>query len=313
MARPRLQAIVRNGAVDAVDLRERTANLEAANHLRAHEIGQRVTVQQVADLETAVAQLTDLLELGHGIALPPMHLQERVVGSYGRPFVRGGFELVDVLSGLAADAGRPLATAASILDFGCGCGRLSRALRRAAPRADLHGCDIDPEAIGWLQSNLGDLGTFATVPHEPPTAYPDGAFDVVIGISVFTHLPEELQFAWLSELRRITRPDALLVLTVHGANHHGLLPADERRALEEHGFWYRSQGDGHPDGLPDFYQNAYHVADYVERVWGRWFDVVAQHPRAIEDHQDAVVLRRPPSEHSTATDAAHGTQAASGR
>jgi hypothetical protein len=84
----------------------------------------------------------------------------------------------------------------------------------------------------------------------------------------------------------------VLVLTVHGANHHELLPQAEQDALSEHGFWYRSQGDGHPDGLPDFYQNAYHVPAYVERVWGRYFDVVAQRPRVIEDYQDAVVLRR---------------------
>jgi 2-polyprenyl-3-methyl-5-hydroxy-6-metoxy-1,4-benzoquinol methylase len=311
LARPRLQAIVRNGSVDAVELRERTHHLEAANHQRVHEIGQRATNERVATLEAAVQQLTDLLELHHGIVPPPpRHLQERVVGGYVGSFVRSGVELVAVLERLLADAGRPLRNAASVLDFGCGCGRLSRALQAAAPGADLHGCDIDPEPIAWLQANLGGVATFATIPHAPPTAYADGAFDLIVGVSVFTHLPEELQFAWLAELQRITRPEGMLVLTVHGTNHHELLPPSERARLEQDGFWYRSQADGHPDGLPDFYQNAYHVPAYVERVWGRWFEVVAQVPRAVEDYQDAVVLRRAAGGGAGSASSAAGTQPA---
>jgi len=38
----------------------------------------------------------------------------------------------------------------------------------------------------------------------------------VIGYSVFTHLTEAMQRQWLEELRRITAPGGLVLVTAHG-------------------------------------------------------------------------------------------------
>jgi SAM-dependent methyltransferase len=183
----------------------------------------------------------------------------------------------------------------SILDFGCGCGRLTRYLRPAGGQR-VTGCDIDPESIGWCSANLAGAGVEYFVNAVTPPLPRDGAcFDLVIAVSVFSHLPEDLQFAWLHELARVIRPGGLLVASVHGET---LLPeetpTETRARLRETGFLY-ARGFGTP-GLPDFYQTAYHRPEYVAAHWQKGFELKFGLPRGINNQQDAYVLAR------TATD-----------
>ncbi len=104
---------------------------------------------------------------------------------------------------------------ARILDFGCGCGRVITWLQQLDSKYQYFGTDIDPEAITWCQENLANFGEYAVNPHLPPTEYADNYFDLVYSISVFTHLSEDMQFAWLKELSRITKPGGYLLLTTH--------------------------------------------------------------------------------------------------
>ena len=46
--------------------------------------------------------------------------------------------------------------------------------------------------------------------------FPDAYFDLIFNHSVFTHLDENYQDAWLAELERVTKPGGVLVLSVSG-------------------------------------------------------------------------------------------------
>jgi SAM-dependent methyltransferase len=130
---------------------------------------------------------------------------------------------------------------------------------------------------------------------EPPLDYADETFDLVFSISVFTHLDEAMQFGWLRELKRVTKPGGYLLLTVHGEHVYRTLPDDVQSDLRERGMIYiNTGGTGHfkLDGLPDFYQTAYHTRAYVEREWSRLFQLVSYVPRGINSHQDAIVLAK---------------------
>jgi len=66
-----------------------------------------------------------------------------------------------------------------------------------AERAKPHqfsGCDVDAAAIEWCQNNLRQMDFEVTEAH-PPLPYQDGAFELVFGVSVFTHLNEDFQQA----------------------------------------------------------------------------------------------------------------------
>ena len=189
---------------------------------------------------------------------------------------------------------RPLTSFPAVLDFGCGCGRVLTAMSarlRAGQR--LFGTDIDSEAIAWCHANYAELGEFAHSQKLPPTPYRDGQFDLVYGISVFTHLPESMQFDWLRELARITAPGGYLVLSVHGRSHLPRLSSAHQAEVETKGFCYVDLGT--TDGLPDYYLTTYHSERYIRERWSEVVDVLALCETAVGGWQDAVVCRRRPA------------------
>ncbi len=225
------------------------------------------------------------------LILPPDHLQIRQVGGvWGKLFYTEGRVMLDQIARLCEAAGKPFNSAERILDFGCGCGRLLWNFQHIDHRAELWGCDIDGESISWSQSKLGYIGRFSNNPHLPPTEFGNGYFDVIYSVSVFTHLPEELQFAWLCELRRILAPGGIAVISLHGGHYWSSATEDVRKEVVERGFAYRTGAK--TEGLPDFYMVAYHSEDYVRARWAWFFEIIEIRPRYIHGLHDAVVVRR---------------------
>ena len=240
--------------------------------------------------ETAAGVLA-LLDRLDGSPMPPPALRARVHGSEERRDFEVAGRLVatnvhDALRSLGMD----LTADHRVLDFGCGCGRVFRWLRELRDRCSYHGVDIDAEAIDWCRRNLAGLGEFVRNETSPPLPFPDGHFDFVYSISVFTHLPEDMEFQWLGELSRVTKRGGALLLTVHGeALFPAASPGRMRRFLDS-GYCYWV-GANTP-GLPDFYQTSFHTSEFVRRRWSEFFEVVEIIPKGIASHQDAVLCRK---------------------
>jgi SAM-dependent methyltransferase len=180
-----------------------------------------------------------------------------------------------------------------ILDWGCGSGRVVRWFEDVAPAAEFVGTDINDDAVRWCQKNLR-FGSYQRNGYRPPLPFPDGYFDLVYGISVVTHLDEDFQQAWLTELDRVTRPGGLVLLSVHAEDFAAWeLPAADQAAFRRDGFLYKRTHDASVEGLPDFYQVAFHSRPYIERVWTRFFEVVMYVKHGPLFKQQLVVLRKP--------------------
>ncbi len=81
---------------------------------------------------------------------------------------------------------------------------------------------------------------------------PDAEFNAVIGVSVFTHLPNRLQDIWLTELKRVTKPGGVLILSVHNQEFaKNRLSAAQFADLEANGTHYlvHATGKAKLDGL----------------------------------------------------------------
>jgi len=180
-----------------------------------------------------------------------------------------------------------------ILDWGCGCGRITRYFRSFAPSCEIFGADIDPENIAFCQEHFS-FAQFEVLPLMPPSVFATGMFDLVIGISIFTHLSEEVQFAWLDELRRITRPGATLLITFHGASAllYRRLPESMLRILHRRGIIEFEYGGYDAEvGDPDYYRSTFHTNGYIMKQWSRYFDIQMIVPCG-QSVQDLVVMRR---------------------
>jgi SAM-dependent methyltransferase len=121
----------------------------------------------------------------------------------------------------------------TILDFGCGCGRMAR-WWSDLPQLAIHGCDYNKELVNWCQENLPFVQARVT-DLDPPLPYSDGSFDLVYAFSVFTHLSIELANRWVAELERIVKPGGLLWFTIHGMSYRGRLPPEQMQEFDRGG------------------------------------------------------------------------------
>src|SRR2546421_591590 len=82
----------------------------------------------------------------------------------------------------------------------------------------LRGSDFDGPAVEWCRKNLA----FASFTHNelrPPLPFGERELDLVYAFSVLTHLPVDVQHAWVAELGRVLRPGGYLLLSTHGERY----------------------------------------------------------------------------------------------
>lgn len=228
--------------------------------------------------------------------LPPPERRSRVHGGTAESAFRlEGFSTFMKLEAvLRARCDKSYADFSRILDWGSGCGRMTRYFRLRGVDG-VTGVDIDADNVEWCSTAYPEH-SFAAVPLVPPTDLPAQTFTLLIGISVFTHLREPEQFAWLEELRRISAPGAILLMTVHGkatSCRSGLHPEHFARWLS-HGFFDLGSNPDLGSSIPstEYYRNTLHAESYIHAHWSRYFDVLEIVPGLIGNHQDLVVMQR---------------------
>jgi len=105
-----------------------------------------------------------------------------------------------------------------ILDWGCGPGRIIRHLPDVIGNdCEFYGTDYNIKSIEWCTVNLPGIN-FNRNDLKAKLPYKDQYMDVIFGVSIFTHLSEQLHFDWYSELYRILKPDGIMFLTTQGDN-----------------------------------------------------------------------------------------------
>jgi len=92
------------------------------------------------------------------------------------------------------------------LDFGCGIGRVTRAL--ATQFDEVYGLDISSSMIALANHYNGDLLRCHFRCHSDYRLklFADDLFDLIVGINVFRYIPAELSRAYVKEFMRIIKP-----------------------------------------------------------------------------------------------------------
>jgi SAM-dependent methyltransferase len=252
--------------------------------------GRRLAVARVDDpMDSAFTTVGE-----DGAPVPPHWLVQTVIGNPRRDrFLATGHSMArffaDLIEAHLSDVARP-----TVMDFGCGCGRVARALPNYLA-CEMFGCDITAAAVEWCQHNLP--GTYLMSKESPPLPLDDASFDALYAVSVLTHLDAGHQDAWLAEWRRLVRPGGLLLVTYTGEGFLASREPPNREQIEH--MWQESglvfpKSDHWRGVFPEYYGQAYHTHAYVREHWGRFFDVIEQRPATQTPlRHDLAVMRRP--------------------
>jgi SAM-dependent methyltransferase len=223
-----------------------------------------------------------------GLPVPPPRLIVRVAGTADVGwFLESGRIAAQSVQDSLARHGRPIETLGALLDFGCGCGRVTRHWADLG-RTAVHGADANEHAIAWCRANL-PFARFVSNGLAPPLDHVDASFDLVYALSVLTHLPEDLQHAWVRELTRLLRPGGFLLLTTHGERYRERLTPAERADFDAGRLVVRW-----PEGAGTNLCSVFHPRSYVEERLARGLDVaefVAEGAKG-NPHQDLYLLRK---------------------
>jgi len=222
------------------------------------------------------------------LPLPPAKLRVRVAGNADTAwFLEGGLLAAETLHGSLERAGTRLEDMAAILDFGCGCGRVMRWL--AGLPGALRGSDFDGPAVAWCRQNL----PFATFTHNglrPPLPLGEGGLDLVYAFSVLTHLPVDVQHAWVAELTRVLRPGGYLLLSTHGEPYLERLTSAERSSFQAGDVVVRFEQVAGTNLC-----TAFHPPGYVKTNLAAGLELVEEVPEGARGnpHQDLFLFRKP--------------------
>ena len=219
-----------------------------------------------------------------GFSLPPERLIVRAGATPGQSvideYLAGGAANAETIRALCpgklGDAGLRL------LDFGCGAGKVLRHLTAEARAGEVWGCDIDRDSIAWLQKNLCPPFRAFIVSDDCKLPQPDGYFDLVYAISVFTHITEDWA-RWLLELHRVLTRDGVAIVTFLG---EGMIEVERggRWDPDRVGMNVLRRGQDWQGGGP----TVFHSDWWIEAHWGRAFEIVALH----HDRDETGVVRR---------------------
>jgi SAM-dependent methyltransferase len=201
---------------------------------------------------------------------------------------------------------------ATILDFGCGWGRILRFFLKDVSPDKIVGVDQSKEAIEVCRSTFSN-GRFELIEPEPPIPLPDAHFDLIYLFSVFSHLPEEMHLALLREFRRLLKPGGILLATTRDRDFFDFCQKLREEQDADRPAWVDGskgafqdvekskqafdRGDYchysfNADGRWSFWGETCIPRKYVDREWSKLFEVVDYIDDREVCEQNIIVARR---------------------
>jgi SAM-dependent methyltransferase len=174
-------------------------------------------------------------------------------------------EIFQVIERMAGTHGRPLGPASTVLDYGCGWGRVARFFLRDVLAANLTGCDVDRDLVAACQKAMPD-SNFITIEPHAPLPFADESFEVIYAVSVLSHLPADVHIQVVSRLARVLRRGGVLVATTLGPRFLGLMQGWARSPRSELKARERKWLNALPD--PDAAIRRYESGELVSGVTG---------------------------------------------
>jgi SAM-dependent methyltransferase len=183
-----------------------------------------------------------------------------------------------------------LAAARSVLEFACGYGRVTRHLVPRVDRSRLTVADVDRDAVDFVTSTFGVRGFYS--PRDPAQLMRPERYDLLVVVSLFSHLPPATWSAWLARLVALLEPDGALLLSTLPLDTLGQEPAAEDREGVERGFLFKAHNETRGRLAVEEYGTTSVSPGHVRRAVQHAGAQVSRYgPRAFNGTQDAYLVR----------------------
>lgn len=171
-----------------------------------------------------------------------------------------------------------------VADIACGTGYGSEFLKLTGGAKEVHGVDIDTQAITYAQGRHGGPGLVFHCADGTATSLDSGAFDAVVSFETLEHVPRPDQL--LREFCRLLGPTGKLIISVPNAwslqdapFHLHCLPTEEievllKRFFKNTEFWAQNSGSntkynhGQPAGIVPLADHNRTTAECIVAVCG---------------------------------------------
>ena len=186
---------------------------------------------------------------------------------------------------------------ASILDYGCGWGRLLRLMYKFTDPKNLYGCDPWDRSIQICRQDgvVANLEISSYLPRELP--FGSTKFDLIYAFSVFTHLSERAAKMAIDACRLSIKENGLAAITirppaywnVHQESGGFVKREDMQAAHRERGFAFAPHNREAVEGDVTYGDTSMSL-EFIERQWSGW-KVVGQDWHLHDPYQTILFLK----------------------
>jgi len=198
-----------------------------------HELFSIVHANRIISVtEDGTMNLIDETYPGFLTPVPPSDLRQLVAGMDDKNwFIKGGALAAYSIEKTLKSVDSKLDDLESVLDFGCGCGRVLSHLQKYN-KTKFFGTDYNHMSINWCKQNL-PFAKFRINSLKPPLSYDNEMFDFIFAFSVLTHLTIDTQKEWIIELTRILKNGGFLLVSTHGDFERGaIIDSKDRKKFD---------------------------------------------------------------------------------
>jgi len=230
-------------------------------------------------------------------SMAPVQVQRDWTGADGAPLMDQSCAFIkSLVRAFEEQVGRPL-NRATVLDYGCGWGRLLRLMLRYTPARQIWGIDPWDRSIDLCREH--HIPVNLALSDYVPTTLPvsNTHFDLIFAFSVFTHLSPKCALQVMKTLHGYLKRDGLLAITLrppeywrlHRPFPSGVTPEAMIGLHRDAGFAFIPHDRPPIDGDVT-YGDASYSLEYARSNWSGW-SIVDTAWNAVDPLQTIVFLR----------------------
>jgi SAM-dependent methyltransferase len=205
--------------------------------------------------------------------MPPDDIQDKWNSRHGKVLLEASLAFIKTLVTGYSELREKDLKSSTVLDYGCGWGRLIRLLYKYVSYENLYGVDPWDTSID-LCKQYGIKANLAVCDYVPQELPFEQKFDLIFAHSVFTHLSEKTAKTVLETLRKYVDDKGVLVITIRpkrfwSFHQQGKFENDMYQMHEERGFAFHPHRRAPINGEITYGDTSISLG-YIEENYRQW-------------------------------------------